>query len=227
MRILVVEDEPKVAEPLRSGLAAEGHDVVIAGDGEEGFFQLSRSRFDVVILDRMLPGREGLEILRAARAGGVRTPVLVLTAKDAVADRVLGLESGADDYLVKPFHFAELHARVRALVRRGREEPALLLGCADLELDLITRRARRGGDDLALTPRELDLLEYLLRHAGAVVTRAMLTRDVWRETRRATPIDNVIDVHVSRLRRKLDDGREPRLLHTLRGVGFVLREEAP
>lgn len=225
MRILVIEDEPKVAKAIKQGLEGEHYDVVVATTGEEGFFRLNSETFDVLILDLMLPGRDGLEILATARQRGLATPVLILTAKDAVEDRVIGLDAGADDYLVKPFAFAELLARIRALLRRGRTDQVLRLKAADLDMDLVTRTVTRAAEPLELTPREFELLEYLMRHHRQVVSREMLSRDVWKESARATPLDNVIDVHVARLRKKVDQGRPGRLIHTVRGVGFVLREE--
>ncbi len=224
MRILVVEDERKLAEVLAAALAAEHYEVVTAPTGEDAFFRVNAELFDLVILDVMLPGRNGFEILEALRRRHLQTPVLVLTARDAIEDRVRGLDSGADDYLVKPFAFPELLARIRALLRRGRPAEVLKLKAADLELDLVTHRAVRGERVLDLTIREFELLEYLLRHQGHLVSREMLARDVWREPRRATPIDNVIDVQIARLRRKVDTDRERRLIHTIRGVGFLLKE---
>jgi len=223
-RVLVVEDEPKVARALGEGLTSEGYEVVTARSGEEAFFLASSEPFDVLILDRMLPGREGLEVLRALRQKGLLVPVLVLTARDAVEDRVEGLDSGADDYMVKPFAFTELLARVRALVRRGRGDQLLRLMLADLTLDVPTRRVARAGEEIDLTPREYELLEYLVRHRGTIVSREMLARDVWREPQRGTPLDNVIDVHVTRLRKKVDQGFPVKLIHTVRGVGFLVRE---
>ena len=180
-----------------------------------------------MVLDWMLPGRDGIEILKTLRARGTKTPVVLLTARDAVEDRVLGLESGADDYLVKPFAFAELIARIRSLLRRAVPAEPLKKTVADLLVDLEARRVSRAGKPIELTPREFDLLVYLLRHQGQVVTRAMLAQDIWRETNRITPLDNVIDVHVAHLRRKVDEGYTTKLIQTVRGVGFVLREEAP
>ena len=226
MRILIVEDEPTVAEAISSGLKAEGFETVVAASGEEGFFQASTGSFEIIVLDLMLPGRDGLEILNALRARGVHTPVIVLTARDGVDDRVRGLDQGADDYLAKPFAFPELLARIRALLRRGRPEDVLKFRVADLEMDLVSRAVSRGGREIALTAKDYDLLEYLMRHAGQIVTRAMLSTDVWKASRRATPLDNVIDVHITRLRKKVDHGRSKRLIHTVRGLGFVLREEA-
>ena len=226
MRVLVVEDEPKLAQILASALQGQHYDVVIAPNGEEGFFRANAETFDFVVLDLMLPGRNGLEILRTLRQRHIGTPVLILTARDGVDDRVLGLDLGADDYLVKPFALAELLARIRALLRRGRPSDVLRLKAADLELDLVTRRAARGDRALDLTPREFELLEYLLRHQGHLVSREMLAHEVWKEPRRATPIDNVIDVQMTRLRKKVDT-EGPRLIHTVRGVGFVLREGEP
>ena len=227
MRILVVEDEKKVAKALEEGLEAEHYEVAVAHTGEDGFYLISTQAFDLVLLDLMLPGRSGLEILRAMRTRGLRTPVLILTARDAIEDRVQGLDCGADDYLVKPFAFAELLARIRALLRRGKAEPVLRLTCDELEIDMATRAVSRSGQPLDLTAREFDLLEYLLRNQGRVVSREMLAHEIWKETARHTPLDNVIDVHIARLRRKVDDPFAKKLLHTVRGVGFVLREEAP
>ncbi|HEY3351298.1 MAG TPA: response regulator transcription factor [Thermoanaerobaculia bacterium] len=224
-RLLVVEDEPRVSAALREGLSAEGYGVTVALTGEDGFFLASTQPFDVIVLDRMLPGRDGLEVLRALRQGGLLTPVLLLTARDAVEDRVDGLDAGADDYVVKPFAFSELVARLRALARRGRGDQLLRLSISDLALDVPSRTVTRGGRPVELTAREYELLEYLVRHAGTLVSREMLARDVWGETNRSTPLDNVIDVHMARLRKKVDVGHDIRLIQTVRGVGFVLREE--
>ena len=227
MRILVVEDEQKVANALLEGLEGERYDVVVERTGEGAFFRVTTEPFDAVLLDLTLPGRDGLAILGAMRERGVKTPVLVLTARDTLEDRVIGLDRGADDYLIKPFAFAELLARIRALVRRGRvtETPRLAVG--DLEMHLITREVTRGGRPVELTAREFELLAYLLRHQGQVVSREGLARDVWKETARTTPLDNVIDVHVARLRRKVDADPGPKLIHTVRGMGFMLREGEP
>ena len=227
VRVLVVEDERKLAQVLASALNAEHYDVVVSPTGEDGFFRANAEAFDLVLLDLMLPGRSGLEILQTLRTRQVQTPVLILTARDGVDDRVLGLDLGADDYLVKPFALPELLARVRALLRRGRPSDLLRFKVADLELDLAIRRVTRGDRELDLTAREFDLLEYLLRHRGHVVSREMLAREVWKEPRRATPIDNVIDVQMTRLRRKIDADGQPRLIHTVRGVGFAIREGEP
>jgi two-component system copper resistance phosphate regulon response regulator CusR len=224
MKVLIIEDDAKTALAVQRGLTSEGFQSAVARTGEEGFFVLNAEAFDLVVLDWMLPGRDGIEILKTLRGRGSKIPVLLLTARDAVHDRVLGLESGADDYLVKPFAFAELAARIRTLLRRTTTEP-LRQQVADLVVDVETRRVERAGSALDLTPREFELLAYLLRYAGQVVTREMLAREVWRENNRATPLDNVIDVHVAHLRRKVDEGRSPKLIHTVRGVGFTLREE--
>jgi two-component system, OmpR family, copper resistance phosphate regulon response regulator CusR len=223
VNILVVEDEKKIAAAVANALAADHYNVTVARTGEEGFFLVNEQTFDVVVLDLMLPGRSGLEVLRTLRMRGLQTPVLILTAKDSIEDRVEGLDSGADDYLVKPFAVAELLARVRAMLRRGRPDQTLRLKLADLEMDLVTRSVVRAGHAMELTVKEFELLAYLLRHQGQVVSRQMIARDVWQETVRATPIDNVIDVHVARLRRKVDEPFGEKLLRTVRGVGFVLR----
>jgi DNA-binding response OmpR family regulator len=227
VRILVVEDEQKVAKALREGLEGERYEVVVAYTGEDAFFRLNTEKFDVILLDLMLPGRDGLQILTTVRKRGLETPVLLLTARDTVEDRVMGLNSGADDYLVKPFAFTELLARIRALLRRGRTPDTLRLGAGNLEMDLVTRKVTRGGRSVDLTAREYELLEYLLRHEGQVVLRDTLARDVWKETDRGTPLNNVIDVHIARLRRKIDVDQPNRLIHTVRGVGFMLAEEEP
>ena len=227
MRVLVVEDEMKVANALREGLEGEKFDVIVERTGEGAFFRVNTESFDIILLDLTLPGRDGLEILQALRQRGVKTPVLVLTARDSLQDRVTGLDSGADDYLVKPFAFAELLARIRALVRRGRVAEAPRLAVGDLEMDLVTRKVLRSGQPVELTVREFELLEYLLRYQGQVVSRETLARDVWKETARTTPLDNVIDVHIARLRRKVDLDQAVKLIHTVRGVGFMLREGEP
>lgn len=227
MRILVVEDELKVANALKEGLEDEHYEVVVAHTGEDAFFRITTEKFDLILLDLMLPGRDGLQILASVRKSGIEIPVLLLTARDSLEDRVTGLNSGADDYLVKPFAFAELVARIRALLRRGRTADTLRLGVADLNMDLVTRKVSRGNRTVELTAREFELLEYLLRHEGQVVLRDMLAREVWKETARGTPLNNVIDVHIARLRRKIDMDQGLKLIHTVRGVGFMLSEREP
>lgn len=226
-RLLIVEDEARVARALREGLTAEGYGVTVAETGEEGFFLASTQPFDLIVLDRMLPGRDGLEILASLRQNGLLTPVLVLTARGLVEDRVAGLDAGADDYVVKPFAFTELLARLRALLRRGRGDQLLRLAIADLVINVPSRSVSRGGRDVELTTREYELLEFLVRHKGTIVSREMLAREVWGETERSTPLDNVIDVHIAHLRKRIDQGHDTRLIHTVRGVGFILREGEP
>ncbi len=227
VHILVVEDEQKMAKALREGLEADDYSVRVAHTGEEGFYLAQAQRFDLMILDVMLPGHDGFEILATLRNRGVRTPVLLLTSRDTVEDRVRGLDTGADDYLVKPFAFPELLARMRALLRRGRPETGQRFQIADLKMDVGMRTVMRGGEPLELTAREFDLLAYLLANQGRVVSREMLARDIWKETSRQTPLDNVIDAQIVRLRRKVDGPLQQRLLHTVRGVGFVLRKDEP
>jgi DNA-binding response OmpR family regulator len=225
MRVLVVEDEQKVASALKEGLEGEGYDVVVDGTGEAALFRLKTDPVDIILLDLLLPGRDGLHVLKTLRQQGFETPVLVLTARDTLADRVTGLDTGADDYLVKPFAFAEVVARMRALLRRGRTSGATRLSLADLEMDLVGRKVTRAGRKVELTLREFELLEYLLRYEGQVVSRGTLARDVWQEADRSSSLDNVIDVHIARLRRKVDAESPLKLIQTVRGVGFMLREE--
>jgi len=225
MRVLVVEDEQKVASALKEGLEGEGYDVVVDGTGEAALYRLKTDPVDIILLDLLLPGRDGLHVLKTLRQQGFETPVLVLTARDTLADRVTGLDTGADDYLVKPFAFAEVVARMRALLRRGRTSGATRLSLADLEMDLVARKVTRAGKKVELTLREFELLEYLLRYEGQVVSRGTLARDVWQEANRSSSLDNVIDVHIARLRRKVDADSPVKLIQTVRGVGFMLREE--
>lgn len=226
MDILVVEDEHKLACAIADSLRALDYRVTLAASGEEGFYLVNAQRFDLVILDRMLPGRDGIEILRTLRARGLQTPVLVLTARDSIDDRVVGLDAGADDYLVKPFAFPELHARIRALTRRGRVEPTTILKCGDLDLDRVARKVRRAGQAIDLTAKEFELLEHLMLHQGHVVSREGLARELWGERARVVELDNVIDVHIARLRAKVDAPFGRASIRTVRGVGFVLNDSA-
>jgi DNA-binding response OmpR family regulator len=227
MRVLVVEDEQKVATALRHGLEREGYDVTVETTGEGAFYRGATESFDVILLDLGLPQRDGLQILKTLRDRDVKTPVLILTARDTSHDRVVGLDTGADDYLVKPFAFAELLARIRALLRRGRAAEPLRLKVADLELDVVSRRVTRAGKGIDLTALEFQLLSCLMRRTGESVSRDTLAQDVWKESARSTTLNNVIDVHIARLRRKIDLDRPTRLIHTIRGVGFTLREDEP
>jgi DNA-binding response OmpR family regulator len=224
-RILIIEDDRKMSEALVSGLEDAGYDIETASSGEEGFYLVYKLRPDLLLLDLTLPHRNGLEILKQLRSEGVDIRVLILTSHNTVEDRVEGLKTGADDYLGKPFSFPELLARIDALLRRIL--PASASGpvrIGDLALDTHARTAARGNEALELTPREFDLLLYLVQNRGRTVSREMLARDVWRETSRFTPIDNVIDVQIARLRRKIDDPFTVKLLQTVRGLGFCLRE---
>ena len=226
MRLLVVEDEQKVSNALREGLEGEGDEVVVERNGEDALERLASDTFDVILLDLTLPGCDGLQVLSTCREQGGDTPVVMLTARDTLEDRVIGLDAGADDYLVKPFAFAELLARIRAVARRGRVTKTGPLAVDSLEIDRVTRQVTRAGVPVELTAKEFDLLHHLARHACQVVSRDTLVREVWRETARSTTLDNVIDVHISRLRRKVDSDQPVKLIHTVRGVGFVLREGA-
>jgi len=221
MRILVVEDERKVASFLKKGLEEERFTVDCAYDGEEALRKLETNGYELVILDIMLPGIDGLEVVRRMREMGENLPVLMLTAKDSVDDIVRGLESGGDDYLTKPFAFAELLARVRALLRRRQAAQALELRVGDLVLNLATRKARRGDKEIELTSKEYALLEYLMRNANQVVTRGMIAEHVWDYD--FDPTSNIVDVYINHLRRKIDKGFDIKLIHTLRGVGYMLK----
>ncbi|NWG76101.1 MAG: heavy metal response regulator transcription factor [Rubrivivax sp.] len=224
MKILIVEDEPKTGEYLRQGLSEAGFIADLARSGPDGLHLLLTGDYDLVILDVMLPGMDGWQVLRALRAAGRETPVLYLTARDRVEDRVQGLELGADDYLVKPFAFAELLARVRTLLRRGRAQAAPgLLTAADLELDPVRRRVTRGGRRIELTAKEFALLELFLRRRGEVLPRALIASQVW--DMNFDSDTNVIDVAVRRLRAKIDEGFEVKLIRTVRGMGYVLEAE--
>jgi len=225
IRLLIVEDDEKIADNLAEAYGREGVEVVIARDGEDGFFRASTEHFDLIVLDVMLPGRDGFQVLAALRKLKKDTPVLILSSRGETDDRVHGLTTGADDYLIKPFALAELIARTQALLRRGRSDTVLRLHLKDLHMDLVTRRAVRGGKPIDLTVMEFDLLEYLLRYARQTVSRDMLARDVWKEVNRATPLDNVIDVHIGRLRKKIDLPQWDRLIHTVRGIGFCLSDK--
>jgi DNA-binding response OmpR family regulator len=222
---MIVEDEPDVARPLRAGLEGGGYDVEVATSGESAFFRMSTEPFQLILLDLTLPDRDGVSLLRAMRARGLNTPVLVVTARDALQDRIIGLNAGADDYLVKPFALEEVLARVRALLRRPPTAQPVRLSVLDLEMDLLGRRVSRAGVPIDLTAREFQLLEYLMRHEGSVVSRGMLVRDVWKYSTASTTVDNLIDVHVARLRRKIDAHHAQKLIHTIRRIGFAVREE--
>jgi two-component system, OmpR family, copper resistance phosphate regulon response regulator CusR len=223
-RVLVVEDQKKHLESLTRGLEAQGYEVIAASTGEEGFQHARTTTVDAIILDLMLPGRDGLDVLKELRVLGFATPVLILTARDTVEDKVLGLDSGANDYLVKPFAFAELLARLRVLLRREVPERELVLRVGNLEMDLLTRRAVRGMTLLDLTGREYELLEYLLRHKNEVVTRDMIALEVWKEPTGA--MTRIIDVYINSIRKKVERPGWGLLIHTVRGVGYVLRDDS-
>jgi heavy metal response regulator len=225
MRILVVEDEKKVASFIQRGLEAEHYTVDVACDGETGLARAIEGHHDLLILDLMLPGRDGAAVLRELRARRLGVPILLLTARATVTDKVHGLDLGADDYLTKPFEFAELLARVRALLRRGATAPSPRLALADLALDPATREVTRGGRRIDLTAREFALLEFFLRNPGRVLSRALIAQHVWGVS--FDTFTNVIDVYVNYLRKKIDADFEPKLLHTVRGAGYVLKEPEP
>jgi heavy metal response regulator len=223
MRILVIEDEEKVANFIRMGLGQELYAVDIANDGTEGLHLAKSIDYDMVVLDLMLPGMPGLELLKLLRMSKPALPVLILTAKGDVNDKVTGLDSGANDYLVKPFAFAELSARIRALLRRESSQAGGLLQYADLELDTVAHSVKRAGREIELKPKEFALLEYLLRNAGRSVTRTMILEHVW--DIHFDSVSNVVDVHINSIRNKLDKDYQPQLIHTIRGVGYVLKDK--
>ncbi|MCI4591786.1 response regulator transcription factor [Sphingobium sp. BYY-5] len=224
-KILLIEDDATTADYIVKGLVEEGFVVDRAEDGRDGLFMATERTHDAIILDRMLPGMDGMAVLAAMRAASITTPVIILSALGGADDRVLGLTGGSDDYLAKPFAFAELLARLRIVIRRraGAEERETRLSCHDLEVDLLSRKVKRGGRSIELQPREFRLLDYLLRHKGEVVTRTMLLEGVW--DYHFDPGTNVIDVHISRLRRKIDEEGEMPLIHTVRGAGYRLSEQ--
>ncbi len=221
MRVLIVEDEKKMAAALTRGLEEEGYVVDCAADGEEGLSLGTETLYDIIILDIRLPLRDGIDVCRELRRRGVKCPILMLTARDTVDVKVKALDSGADDYLTKPFAFAELLARLRALQRRSKYEPDLRLQVGDLILDPLTRRVTRAGREITLTPKEYALLECLMRHPNQVLSRTLLAESAWGETYDA--LTNVIDVYINYLRNKIDRGFEPKLIHTVRGMGYVMR----
>src|SRR6266480_889040 len=222
-RVLVVEDERKVLRSLERGLQAEGYEVVTANNGDDGYKRATTESFACMILDLMLPGRDGLQVLADLRKAGKAVPVIILTARDTIEDRVIGLDAGADDYLVKPFAFAELLARLRVLLRRDRSDRETVLRAADLEVDLVDRVVRRDGKEIPLSHREFELLVYLVKHKNTIVTRDMLGKDVWKEPNYA--LTNVIDTYMSLLRKKLEKPDAEPLIQTLRGLGYRLRDE--
>lgn len=223
MKLLLVEDDKEAGAYLKRALSEAGHTVDHVPDGRDGLLLAASEPYDVIVLDRMLPGLDGVALLRTIRAAGVKTPVLLLTALGGIDDRVDGLEAGGDDYLVKPFAFAELLARVNALARRPPPlEVQTVLRVADLEMDLLKRTVTRAGARIELQPREFQLLEYLLRHAGRVVTRTMLLESIW--DFHFDPRTNIVETHMSRLRSKVDRGRPNELIHTVRGAGYSIRE---
>ena len=220
MRILLVEDDQRIARFVAKGLREQAYAVDVVGDGDEAVYKLSINDYDAVILDVMIPGRDGFQVCRDLRSAGIAVPVIMLTARDTVQDRITGLDSGADDYLTKPFAVTELLARLRALLRRGRVVRPATITIANLVLDTGAQRATRGGRALALTTKEYALLEYLAREAGRVVSRTEIAEHVWDEN--FDPLTNLIDVHINRLRRKVDNGFSSKLIHTRRGAGYML-----
>ena len=225
MRILIVEDEKKLAAYIKKGLEENHFAVDVSYDGEEGLFTLNSSEYDLVILDILLPGKNGLEILKEARKNGMNMPILLLTAKDAIEDKVRGLDLGADDYLVKPFSFIELMARVRALIRRGKVSFQTQLTVADLTLDIAAHRLYQDGQPIDLTNKEFALLEFFMRNLNTILTRTQIIEHVWDYS--FDSLANVIDVFVNRLRNKIDRDRTQKLIHTIKGVGYIMKEGEP
>ncbi|HUL43254.1 MAG TPA: response regulator transcription factor [Bacteroidota bacterium] len=223
MRILVVEDERKVANFLQQGLQEEGFEVEVAYDGEEGSLNVQQKQFDLILLDILLPKKDGVTLVKEMRSRQITTPVLMLTAKSSIDNRVEGLDAGADDYLAKPFAFEELLARIRSLLRRGGPEKATSIKIADLQLDMVKHTARRGERVIELTGKEYALLEYFMRNANRVLTRTLISEHIWNYN--FDTGTNIVDVYVNHLRSKIDEGFERKLLHTVRGVGYIMKEE--
>ena len=222
-RLLIVEDDQATRDFIAKGFGEEGYVVEVAPDGREGLYHATDGGFDAVVLDRLLPGLDGLSLIKSMRAAGLKTPVLMLTALSAVDERVKGLRAGADDYLVKPFSFQELHARIEALLRRPQEvEETHTLACRDLEVDLLTRKVTRGGREISLTPREFQILEFFLRRKNRVVSRTMLLEGVW--DYHFDPNTNVVDVHISKLRRQIDENGADPMIETIRGAGYMVSD---
>ncbi len=225
MKILVIEDEKKVASFIMQGLQEEHYEVECANDGDEGLEMAIAGEYDGIILDLMMPKRDGISMLRELRARGMLTPVLILTAKGTIQDKITGLDSGADDYLAKPFHFEELTARVRSMLRRSTAEKSTHIKVSDLVLDTISRKAKRAGTDIELTTREYALLEYLMRNADRILSRSVITQHVWNYN---FAVDsNLVDVYINRLRNKVEVNGNSRLIHSIRGVGYIMREGSP
>ncbi len=227
VRVLVAEDDERIGGAVREALAATGYEVVHVSNGESAFLTATKERFDMLILDIGLPGRDGLAVLHALRMRNTDLLTIVLSARSDVEDRVLGLQTGADDYLTKPFSMPELEARIQALLRRGRKEMALRLAIGDLMMDLPSRSVTRANCSIALTVLEFELIELLMRRSPSVVSRDTIARHIWKDVNRVTPLDNVIDVHIGRLRKKIDAPPHRSLIHTVRGVGFMLSERGP
>lgn len=225
MRLLLIEDEPKVANFIARGLRAEGWALDVANDGEDGLARATEVPYDIVILDLMLPKLSGTEVLRILRARGIQTAILILTARGEMGDKVLHFEGGADDYLTKPFAFEELSLRIKALLRRPRTTSSQLIKVADLEIDRLTQKVRRGGRSVSLSGKEYWLLEYLASNPGRVLTRTMIMEKVWDESFEG--LTNIVDVYVRHLRAKIDDGQSVKLIHTVRGMGYCLRPPDP
>ncbi len=223
MKILVVEDERKVARLIQQGLEEEEYEVAVAHDGEEACALASANNFDLLVVDVMLPGKSGIQVVNELRTTGATMPILMLTAKASTEDKVAGLDSGADDYLTKPFAFEEFLARVRSLLRRGTQDKSTVLSLCDLQLDTVSHKAKRGGQTIDLTSKEYALLEYLLRNKERVVTRAAISEHIWEYN--FDTGTNIIDVYVNHLRNKIDTSAHPRLIHTVRGVGYVMKKE--
>ena len=222
MRVLVIEDEKKVADFIKRGLKEEGYAVDVSSDGEDGFFQAKEISYDLILLDLLLPKLNGLSLCRKLRQENIQTPLIMLTAKDSIRDKVTGLDSGADDYLTKPFAFEELLARIRAITRKGKNQHPTRLKVADLVMDLASHKVWRNGEEIALTVKEYALLEYFMQNTGSVITRTMIAEHVWDIN--FDTFTNVIDVYINYLRNKIDKGQKTKLIHTIRGRGYILKE---